>query len=62
MTKWPVQKQTHRTAKKQAKHQDATYIHNKVIFVFFGFLFFYFFYMISSMIFPNVELPPWYGQ
>jgi len=37
MTKWPVQKQTHRTAQKHAEHQDATYIQNKLFFVFFRF-------------------------
>ena len=36
MTKWPVQKQTHRTAQKHAKHQDATDIQKKLVFVYFS--------------------------
>jgi len=35
VTKWPVQKQTHRTAQKHTEHQDATDIQNKLVFVFF---------------------------
>jgi len=35
MTKVPVQKQSHRTAQKQADHQDATDIQNQTMFVFF---------------------------
>ena len=30
MTKWPVQKQTHRKAQKHAEHEDATDIQNKL--------------------------------
>jgi len=30
MTKWPVKKQTHRTAQKNAEHQDATDIQKKL--------------------------------
>ena len=33
MTKWSVQKQTHRTAQKHAEHQDATDIQNKTRFL-----------------------------
>jgi len=42
MTKWPVQKQTHRTTQKHVEHQDTTDIQKKKthLFVFFGFLFF----------------------
>jgi len=29
MTKWPLQKQTHKTAQQHAEHQDATDIQNK---------------------------------
>jgi len=32
VTKSPVQKQTHRTAKKNTEHQDATDIQNKLFF------------------------------
>ena len=31
MTEWPVQEQTHRTAKKHAEQQDVTDIQNKLI-------------------------------
>jgi len=43
MTKWPVHKQTHRTAQKHVKQPDATDIQNKTSFlcVSFFFLFFY---------------------
>ena len=30
MTKWPVQKQTHRIAQKHTEHQDATDIKNTI--------------------------------
>jgi len=36
MTKWPVQKPTHRTTQKHVEHQDATDIQNKLFFVFFS--------------------------
>jgi len=36
MTKWPVQKPTHRTTQKHAEHQDAADIQKTPIFVFFG--------------------------
>jgi len=32
MTKWPVQKLTHRTVLKHAEHQDATDIQNNLFF------------------------------
>jgi len=34
MTKWPDQKQTHRTAQKHAEHQNATDIQNKLFLCF----------------------------
>jgi len=34
MTKWPVQKQTQRTAQKQAERQDATDIKNELFLCF----------------------------
>ena len=37
MTKWPVQKLTHRTTQKYVQHHDATDIKKNYIFVFFGF-------------------------
>jgi len=37
MTKWPVQKQTHRAAQKHAEHQDATDI-QKILFSIHDFL------------------------
>jgi len=42
MTKWPVQKLTHRTTQKHVQHHDATDVYKNYIFVFFGFFFFYF--------------------
>jgi len=33
MTKWPIQKQTHRIAQKHAEHQDATDIQEKKLFL-----------------------------
>jgi len=60
MSKWPVQKQTHRTAQKHAEHQDAADIQQKCVFRLF---LFYFLFMNSFMISPrNVELPPCYGH
>jgi len=35
MTKWTVQKQTHRTTQKHVEHQDATAIQKKLLFVFY---------------------------
>jgi len=44
MTKWFVQKQTHRTTQKHAEHQDATDIQkNTVVCVFQIFLFIFYF-------------------
>jgi len=31
MTKWPVQKQTHRTTQKHVEYQDATYIQKTIL-------------------------------
>jgi len=33
MTKWPIQKQTHRTTQKHVEHQDATDIQKKQLIV-----------------------------
>jgi len=33
MAEWPVQKPTHRTTQKHVKHQDATDIKNKTLFL-----------------------------
>jgi len=45
MTKWHVQKQTHRTTQKHIKHEDATDIQKKNYFyvfqIFFPFIYFY---------------------
>ena len=67
MTKWPVQKQTHRTAQKNAEQQDLTDIQDikdKLFFVFGDFSLFLNLYLsFNKMISPrNVELPPWYGH
>jgi len=60
MTKWPVQKLTHRTTQKHEQHHDATDKLKKGIFVFFGFLFFIFFFIDNFLneFSINVELPP----
>jgi len=50
MTKWPIQKQTHRTEQKHAEHQDATDIENKLFLCFSDF---YFFILYSYMISPK---------
>ena len=40
VTKWPVQKQTHRTTQNHTEHQDATYIQNRLcLCVCFGFFY-----------------------
>ena len=45
MTKWPVQKLTHKTTQKHVHHHDAIDIKKNFIFVFFGFLCFIFFFI-----------------
>ena len=49
MTKWPVQKLTHRTTQKHVQLHDATNIQKKTIFVFFGFFFFYFLFIYNFL-------------
>jgi len=63
MTKWPVQKLTHKTTQKHLQHQQT--FGKNYIFVFFCFLFLFIFFFLYNFLneFPrNVELSPWYGQ
>jgi len=54
MTKWFVQKQTHRTKQKHAEHQDATGIQTKILlFVFLDFICLFFTYNFLSVFFKK---------
>jgi len=55
MTKWPVQKPTHRTTHTHVEHQDATYI-QKTLFVFRIFFIFFFIYNFLNDFSKNVEV------
>ena len=49
ITKWPVQKRTHRTTQKNVQQHDATYIYNNFIFMSFGFFVFYFLFYLNFL-------------
>jgi len=59
MTKWPVQKPTHKTTQKHVKHQDATdNLENNYFCGFWDFYFlFSFLFIISLTYLSNVTLP-----
>ena len=64
LTKWPVQKLTHRTRQKHLKHNDE-HTFRKAIFLCFSDFYFLFSFLliIHYMNSPrDVELPPCYGQ